>query len=54
MGIIWRLIILLLIILILPNVSALCEEGQIDINNASLEKLDELYGIGPCKSTGNN
>jgi competence ComEA-like helix-hairpin-helix protein len=28
----------------------LCEEGQIDINDASLEKLDELSGIGPVKA----
>jgi competence ComEA-like helix-hairpin-helix protein len=34
----------------LPNIIANCEEGQIDINSASLEKLDELYGIGPAKA----
>ena len=33
-----------------PNVSASCSEGQIDINTASAEELDELYGIGPVKA----
>jgi|TARA_B100000315_G_C14546731_1_gene573619 competence ComEA-like helix-hairpin-helix protein len=31
-------------------ISALCDEGQIDINNASAEELDILYGIGPAKA----
>ncbi len=30
--------------------SALCEENQININSASLEELDEIYGIGPVKA----
>lgn len=34
----------------LPNLIASCGEGQIDINSASLEKLDELYGIGPARA----
>lgn len=28
-------------------VSADCEDGQIDINSASVEELDEIIGIGP-------
>lgn len=32
------------------SISALCEEGQIDINTASAEELDALYGIGPAKA----
>ncbi|MGY4884954.1 MAG: ComEA family DNA-binding protein [Nanobdellota archaeon] len=39
-----------LLLLILPNISALCEEGQIDVNSASLEELDKLSGIGPVKA----
>ena len=31
-------------------ISGLCEEGQININSASLAELDELTGIGPVKS----
>lgn len=31
-------------------ISASCQSNQIDINSASLEKLDELYGIGPVKA----
>ncbi len=30
-----------------PFLNAVCEEGQIDINTASLEELDALSGIGP-------
>ena len=40
----------LLSIMFLAGISAACEEGQIDINNASLEELDRLYGIGPVKA----
>lgn len=45
-----KIILLLTILLILPIISASCSENQIDINSASLEKLDEIYGIGPAKA----
>ncbi|MCK4552747.1 helix-hairpin-helix domain-containing protein [Candidatus Pacearchaeota archaeon] len=40
----------ILIVLMLTNILAVCESGQIDVNSASLEKLDELSGIGPVKA----
>ncbi len=46
-----RLLIFILIFLVIfPMISGLCEENQIDINGASLEELDNLYGIGPSKA----
>lgn len=44
------LFVLFVLILLFVEVSALCEEGQIDINSASLEELDKLSGIGPVKA----
>ncbi len=38
---------ILLMIILIPFISADCNESQIDINSASLEELDELSGIGP-------
>ncbi|MFH1801275.1 MAG: helix-hairpin-helix domain-containing protein [archaeon] len=43
-------VLLFLIILIFPMYKAICEEGQININTASLEELDKLSGIGPVKA----
>lgn len=40
----------LLFLLLIANVYAVCEDGQVDVNSASLEKLDELDGIGPVKA----
>lgn len=34
----------------IANVYADCEEGQIDINSATKEDLDTLYGIGSVKA----
>lgn len=39
-----------ILILSLSWVSSICEEGQIDINSASLSELDELSGIGEVKA----
>ena len=44
------LLALTLLFLLIPGISASCEEGQIDINSASLEELEGLYGIGPSKA----
>jgi competence ComEA-like helix-hairpin-helix protein len=41
---------IILFILLINLACAHCEEGQIDINSASLEELDGIYGIGPVKS----
>ncbi len=45
-----KLPIILLLILIIPLASALCEDGQIDINSASLTELQIFNGIGPSKA----
>ena len=37
-------------VLNLNFISANCQEGGIDINSASLEELDAIYGIGPAKA----
>ena len=41
-------ILILVLIIFIPNISALCGEGQIDINNASAEELDEITHVGPA------
>ena len=40
----------ILIILMISQICAVCENEQININTASKEELDELRGIGPVKA----
>lgn len=39
-------ILILMFVVLISGVSALCEEGQININTASAEKLDEIKWVG--------
>ena len=41
-------LLMILLIFLFPTIFALCEEGQIDINSASLEKLEEIIHVGPA------
>lgn len=41
---------ILFLIFLAGNVLAVCDDGQIDVNSASLSELDEIYGIGPAKA----
>jgi len=41
---------ILTILFFLPQISAICEEGQIDINSASAEELDNIAQIGPARA----
>lgn len=45
-----KLLIVFLISFLLTNISASCEEGQIDINTASAEELDEIVQIGTSRA----
>ncbi len=45
-------IVLIFIFLIIPFISAVCEEGQIDINSASAIELDKIKWVG--ESTAQN
>ena len=45
-----KIISLLTILFILPTISAVCEEGQIDINSATKEKLTEIIQIGDLRA----
>ena len=50
MGISRGVIVLTIFIFLLINISASCDEGQIDINTASAEELDEIVYIGPARA----
>ncbi len=45
-----KLILVLSVLLILSQVSALCNKNQINVNMDSKENLQKLYGIGISKS----
>ncbi|MGY4884112.1 MAG: ComEA family DNA-binding protein [Nanobdellota archaeon] len=45
-----KLILFSFLIILIINASCLCEDNQININEASLEELDKLSGIGPSKA----
>lgn len=45
-----KILLFFSILFLISLVAGVCEEGQIDINSASLEELDKLYGIGPVKA----
>ena len=40
--------LLFLLAFVIQNVSALCEEGQVDINTANTEELDQITHVGPA------
>ena len=41
-------LLIVAIILLIANISATCNDDQVDINNAGLEELDKLVGVGPA------
>ena len=43
-------ILILMFVVLISGVSALCEEGQININTANAEELDEISYIGPARA----
>lgn len=45
-----KIILGLVLIFFVANISAICEDGQIDINSASIEKLKLLKGIADVKA----
>ena len=45
-----KIFLIFILVTLISHISASCSEGQIDINTATKEELDELYGIGPVKA----
>ncbi len=45
-----KVIISFVLILLVGFVCAVCDDGQIDVNSASVSELDKLSGIGPAKA----
>lgn len=45
-----KLVVLVFFVFLVGNLFAICEDEQININSASLSKLDELYGVGEAKA----
>ncbi len=44
------MLLFLLAIFVMSNISALCNQTQININSANITELDNLNGIGPVKA----
>lgn len=42
-----KMVLVIAFVLFISGISAVCNEGQIDINSANLEDLDKLIGVGP-------
>jgi competence protein ComEA len=45
-----KLIFLFIVLFLFGSISAICDKNQIDINSASAEELDNIYGIGSAKA----
>jgi competence ComEA-like helix-hairpin-helix protein len=45
-----KLLLIFGILFFISFIAGACENGQIDVNSASAEELDEMYGIGPAKA----
>ncbi len=45
-----KLLLLFILLILIYPISGSCDDDQININTASAEELDEIYGIGPSKA----
>lgn len=43
-----KILLVFIFIILISNISASCDEGQIDINTATAEELDEIVHVGPA------